>query len=143
MLQGGMSAKQRIFIMDTSALETFGNPGEQDYLINIELPEFTSLCPITGNPDFAAIVVSYVPDKLCVELKSIKLFIQSFRDDGVFHEAVTNSIFSTLAGLLAPKYLRVIGDFNRRGNVKTVVTVQKTFSDLEDIDIPEYIPKET
>jgi 7-cyano-7-deazaguanine reductase len=127
--------------MDEKLLETFDNPGEQDYLINIELPEFTALCPITGNPDFATIVVSYIPDKLCVELKSIKLFINSFRNDGVFHEAVTNQIFSVLQKLLNPKYMRVIGDFNRRGNVKTVITVQKTFNDYNDVDVPEYKPK--
>ncbi|MFC1562401.1 preQ(1) synthase, partial [candidate division KSB1 bacterium] len=91
--------------MDTTVLETFENPAQRDYLINIELPEFTALCPITGNPDFAQIVVTYVPDKLCVELKSVKLLIQSFRSDGVFHEAVTNRIFSVLSDLLKPKFL--------------------------------------
>jgi len=130
--------------MDETILETFENPSDtaqQDYLINIELPEFTSICPKTGNPDFAAIAVSYVPDKLCVELKSLKLFISSFRDDRVFHEAVTNRIFLVLRKLLEPKYLRVIGDFNRRGNVKTVVTVQKKFKPFEDIEIQDYKPK--
>ena len=130
--------------MDETILETFENPSDtaqQDYLINIELPEFTSICPKTGNPDFAAIVVSYVPDKLCVELKSLKLFISSFRDDRVFHEAVTNRIFLVLRKLLEPKYLRVIGDFNRRGNVKTVVTVQKKFKPFEGIEIQDYKPK--
>jgi len=127
--------------MDKTILETFENPGDQDYLINIELPEFTSRCPITGNPDFAAIVVTYIPDKKCVELKSLKKFIQSYRDDGVFHEAVANQIFSVLSELLEPKYLRVIGDFNRRGNVKTVVTVQKKFSEFNDVDIPDYTPR--
>lgn len=126
--------------MDAELLETFDDPADRDYLINIELPEFTARCPITGNPDFATILVTYVPDKKCVELKSVKLFIQSFRDDGVYHEAVTNRIFSTLADLLEPKFLRVIGDFNRRGNVKTVVTVQKEFAEFSDVDIPEYIP---
>jgi len=127
--------------MDETLLETFENPGEQDYLITIELPEFTALCPLTGNPDFAVIIVTYVPDRLCVELKSIKQFIASFRSDGVFHEAVTNSIFSTLSRLLQPKFLRVIGDFNRRGNVKTVVTVQKTFREFSGVTIPDYKPK--
>ncbi|MCP4724857.1 MAG: NADPH-dependent 7-cyano-7-deazaguanine reductase QueF [bacterium] len=128
--------------MDSALIETFENPAAQDYLINIELPEFTALCPLTGNPDFAAIVVSYVPDKLCVELKSIKLFINSFRNDGVFHEAVTNQIFEILTEKLEPKFLRVIGDFNRRGNVKTVVTVKKEFKPCTDVDIPEYYPNE-
>ncbi len=127
--------------MDPSSLETFDNPGKEDYLINIELPEFTALCPITGNPDFAVIALAYIPDKLCVELKSIKIFIQSFRNDGVFHEAVTNRVFEILTGLLKPKFLRIVGDFNRRGNVKTVVTVQKTFKKFENVEIPEYSPR--
>ena len=127
--------------MDEKILETFDNPAEKDYIVTIELPEFTSVCPRTGNPDFATIVVTYVPDKLCVELKSLKLFITSYRNDGVYHEAVTNQIFSTLRKMLKPKYLRVIGDFNRRGNVKTVVTVQKRFKPFEDVEIPVYTPK--
>ncbi len=128
--------------MDHTLLETFGNPAEQDYLINIELPEFTALCPITGNPDFATINVSYIPDKFCIELKSIKLFINSYRNDGVFHEAVTNEIFRILSEKLEPKFLRVIGDFSRRGNVKTVVTVKKEYKPFTNVDIPEYIPNE-
>jgi len=127
--------------MDEKILKTFENPGEQDYLVNIELPEFNALCPLTGNPDFATIVVTYIPDKLCAELKSVKLFISSFRNDGIFHEAVTNQIFSIMSTLLKPKFIRVIGDFNRRGNVKTVVTVQKKFKPFKDVDIPEYTPK--
>lgn len=130
--------------MDKKILQTFENPGDPakgDYLINIELPEFTALCPLTGNPDFATIVMMYVPDKLCVELKSLKLFISSYRSDGIFHEAVTNQIFSILKDLLEPKFLCLIGDFNRRGNVKTVVTVQKKFKPFEDVEIPVYKPK--
>ncbi len=128
--------------MDKTNLETFNNPGNNDYLITIEMPEFTALCPKTGNPDFATIHISYIPDKLCVELKSLKLFIQSYRSDGVFHEAVTNEIFNILSMLLDPKFIRVIGDFNRRGNVKTVVTVQKAFKDHAPVEIPIYNPKE-
>ncbi len=127
--------------MDEKLLETFANPATQDYLITIELPEFTALCPRTGNPDFATIHISYIPCKHCVELKSLKLFIYSYRSDGVFHEAVTNQIFDILQNLLDPKYLRIIGDFNRRGNVKTVVTVQKSFKDYTDVEIPLYKPK--
>ena len=128
--------------MDKTNLETFDNPGNNDYLIAIEMPEFTALCPKTGNPDFATIHISYIPDKLCIELKSLKLFIQSYRSDGVFHEAVTNEIFSILSTLLDPKFIRVIGDFNRRGNVKTVVTVQRAFKDYTPVEIPIYNPKE-
>ena len=127
--------------MDEKLLETFANPATQDYLITIELPEFTALCPRTGNPDFATIHISYIPCKHCVELKSLKLFIYSYRSDGVFHEAVTNQIFDILQNLLDPKYLRIIGDFNRRGNVKTVVTVQKSFKDYTDVEIPLYKQK--
>jgi len=126
--------------MNVKMLETIDNPADRDYVITIELPEFTALCPRTGNPDFAQIVVTYIPDKKCVELKSLKLFIQSYRNDSVYHEAVTNQIFSILADLLEPKCLRVIGDFNRRGNVKTVITVQKQFKPFSDIEIPEYTP---
>ena len=127
--------------MDEKILEAFENPSKQDYLINVELPEFTAVCPRTGYPDFAAVVVAYVPDKLCVELKSLKLFINSFRSDTVYHEAVTNQIFTILRELLAPKFLRVVGDFNRRGNVKTVITVEKRFKPFEDVEIPVYRPK--
>lgn len=126
--------------MNKEILETFENPGKEDYLINIELPEFTALCPITGNPDFATIVVTYVPDKACIELKSIKLFINSFRNDGVFHEAVTNQIFELLSDILKPKYIRVIGDFSRRGNVKTVITVEKEYQEYNNVEIPYYDP---
>lgn len=127
--------------MDKTLLETFENPGTDDYLITIELPEFTALCPITGYPDFATIVLSYVPDKLCVELKSLKLFVNSYRNDGVFHEDVTNQIFSIIKDLTKPKYLRVIGDFNRRGNVKTVITVAKELRKISGVQIPDYKPK--
>ena len=127
--------------MNEKILESIDNPGKDDYLITIELPEFTALCPRTGNPDFATIHISYIPDKLIVELKSIKLFITSFRNDEVYHEAVINRVFDILRKLLKPKYLRIIGDFNRRGNVKTVITVEKKLKPYKDVAIPEYQPK--
>ncbi|MCH8286865.1 preQ(1) synthase [candidate division KSB1 bacterium] len=127
--------------MNEKILEAIDNPGKDDYLITIELPEFTALCPRTGNPDFATIHITYVPDKLIVELKSIKLFITSFRNDGVYHEAVTNLVFDILRKLLKPKYLRIIGDFNRRGNVKTVITVEKELKPYKHVTVPEYKPK--
>jgi len=106
-------------------LERFPNPNpERDYLISITLPEFTCLCPLSGYPDFAVMRLRYVPDKWCVELKSLKLYINSFRDTGAFHEAVTNQIADNLVKLLKPRWLELVGDFNPRGNVKTVVTVQ-------------------
>jgi 7-cyano-7-deazaguanine reductase len=105
-------------------LERFPNPNpERDYLISITLPEFTCLCPLSGYPDFAVMRLRYVPDKWCVELKSLKLYINSFRDKGAFHEAVTNQIADDLIKLLKPRWLELVGDFNPRGNVKTVVKV--------------------
>jgi 7-cyano-7-deazaguanine reductase len=106
-------------------LERFANPNpERDYLISITLPEFTCLCPISGYPDFAVLRLRYVPDKWCVELKAIKLYINSFRDKETFHEAVTNQIADDLIKLLHPRWLELVGDFNPRGNVKTVIRVR-------------------
>ncbi len=98
------------------------NP-DRNYVIDISYPEFTCLCPRSGYPDFATIRVTYTPDKKVVELKSLKLYLNSFRDKGVSHEAVTNLIFDTLVENLKPRTLEVVGDFNVRGNVKTVVRV--------------------
>src|SRR6266508_1254231 len=107
-------------------LETFSNPRpERDYEISMECPEFTCVCPRTGQPDFATIRINYVPDKLCVELKSLKLYLWSYRDEGAFHEAVTNRILDDLALAMQPRRLQVIGDFNVRGGIHTVVTAQK------------------
>jgi 7-cyano-7-deazaguanine reductase len=96
---------------------------DRDYVIDISFPEFTCLCPRSGYPDFATIKISYVPDKRVVELKSLKLYLNGFRDKGVSHEGVTNMIFDVLNKNLQPRRLEVIGDFNVRGNVKTVVRV--------------------
>src|SRR5215510_6062139 len=105
-------------VRPTSALETFANPSpERDYTIRISMPEFTCLCPKTGQPDFATLELEYVPDALCVELKSLKLYIWSFRDRGVFHEAVTNEILAHLAGSLAPRFARLTARFNVRGGI--------------------------
>jgi len=104
-------------------LETFPNPRPgRDYEIAFEIPEFTCLCPKTGQPDFATLRIRYVPDRLCVELKSLKLYVWSFRDEGHFHEDVTNRILDDLVSLLAPKEMTVVGDFNVRGGIHTVVT---------------------
>jgi 7-cyano-7-deazaguanine reductase len=103
-------------------LETFPNPAaDRDYEIAMEAPEFTCLCPKTGQPDFATIRLSYVPDKLCVELKSLKLYLWSFRDEGHFHEAVTNLISDDLVRTLKPRSLQLEGDFWIRGGIHTVV----------------------
>lgn len=106
-------------------LETFPNPHpERDYNIHIECPEFTCLCPKTGQPDFATITIDYVPEARCVELKSLKQYIWSFRDEGHFHEAVTNRIADDLIAALAPRKLRVEAKFNVRGGIYTTVVVE-------------------
>ncbi len=103
-------------------LETFPNPQpERDYEIRFECPEFTCVCPRTGQPDFATILIRYVPDRTCVELKSLKLYLWSFRDEGHFHEAVTNRILDDLLSALAPRRMTVVGDFRVRGGIHTVV----------------------
>jgi len=104
-------------------LETFPNPRpERDYEIQMECPEFTCVCPRTGQPDFAAIRIRYVPDRLCVELKSLKLYLWSFRNEGAFHEAVINQILDDLVRAVRPKSMTVVGDFNVRGGIHTTVT---------------------
>jgi 7-cyano-7-deazaguanine reductase len=107
-----------------AALEVWKNPSPgRDYEINVSFPEFTCLCPRSGYPDFATIKINYVPDRKIVELKSLKLYLNSFRDIHVSHEEVTNRIYSELERRLKPRFLEVIGDFNPRGNVKTIVRV--------------------
>lgn len=106
-------------------LETFPNPTpERDYSIHISAPEFTCLCPKTGQPDFAVLEIDYVPDKICVELKALKLYFVSFRDQGAFHEAITNQILDTLVSLLSPRFMRITAEFNVRGGLYTTVVAQ-------------------
>lgn len=106
-------------------LETFPNPApERDFQIHIEIPEFTCLCPKTGQPDFATLILDYIPDRKCVELKSLKLYIWSFRNEGHFHEAVTNRILGDLAGLLAPRFMRLTARFYVRGGIFTTVVAE-------------------
>jgi 7-cyano-7-deazaguanine reductase len=108
----------------STTLETFPNPNpERDYEIAFEAPEFTCLCPMTGQPDFATIRIRYTPDQKCVELKSLKLYLWSFRDQGTFHEAVTNRIANDLISILDPRFIEVEGDFYVRGGIKTKVKV--------------------
>ena len=107
-------------------LVTFNNPApDRDYTIRMSLPEFTCLCPVTGQPDFATLELEYVPDRLCVELKSLKLYIWSFRDRGAFHEAVTNEIVDRLAGLTSPRFMRLTARFNVRGGIYTTVVAER------------------
>jgi len=106
-------------------LETFENPQpERDYTIRIRVPEFTCLCPKTGQPDFATLHIEYVPDRLCVELKSLKLYVWSFRDEGAFHEAVTNRILDDLVQATRPRFMRLTADFNVRGGIYTMVVAE-------------------
>lgn len=106
-------------------LETFPNPSPgRDYQIHIEIPEFTCLCPKTGQPDFATLILDYIPDRKCIELKSLKLYIWSFRDEGHFHEAVTNRILGDLVELLSPRFMRLTARFYVRGGIFTTVVAE-------------------
>jgi 7-cyano-7-deazaguanine reductase len=109
----------------STQLETFANPSpDRDYTIRMSIPEFTCLCPRTGQPDFALLELEYVPDRLCVELKALKLYIWSFRDRGTFHEAVTNEILDTLAAAVTPHFMRLTAHFNVRGGITTRVIAE-------------------
>lgn len=107
-------------------IETFANPApEHDYTIRMKIPEFTCLCPRTGQPDFATLELEYVPDQLCVELKAFKLYLWSFRERGAFHEAVTNEIVDQLTTTLAPRFLRLSAHFNVRGGIYTSIVAER------------------
>ena len=108
----------------TTELEIFPNPNpERDYTIEMDCPEFTSVCPRTGQPDFGTIRIKYVPDELCIELKSLKLYLWSYRQEGIFYEAITNKILDDLVAACQPRRLQVVGNFNVRGGIGTVVSV--------------------
>lgn len=109
----------------SKTLETFPNPNPQrDFTIHMEIPEFTCLCPKTGQPDFATLILDYIPDQLCVELKSLKLYMWSFRNEGAFHEAVTNLILDDLVRATAPRFMRLTAKFFVRGGVFTTVIAE-------------------
>ena len=109
----------------SKTLETFPNPAPQrDFLIHMEIPEFTCLCPKTGQPDFGALTVEFIPEKTCIELKSLKLYIWSFRDEGCFHEAVTNRILDDLVKATKPRFMRVTARFFVRGGIFTNVVAE-------------------
>jgi 7-cyano-7-deazaguanine reductase len=109
----------------TNTLETFANPtAERDYTVRMTIPEFTCLCPKTGQPDFATLKLEYVPDQRCVELKSLKLYVWSFRNRGAFHEAVTNEILGELVGATAPRFMRLVAEFNVRGGIYTTIVAE-------------------
>jgi len=114
----------------SAALDFFENPEpERDYTIRIRMPEFTCLCPKTGQPDFATLMLEYVPNQKCVELKSLKLYIWAFRDIGAFHEAVTNRILADIAALTEPRFMRLTAEFNVRGGIYTSVTAEHRAAD--------------
>src|SRR6202035_3472502 len=117
----------------TTQLETFANPATDDYTIRMQIPEFTCLCPKTGQPDFATLELEYVADRMCVELKSLKTYISSFRDRGTSHEAVTNEIADHLATAPSPRFLRLTARFNVRGGIYTTVVVERRQRDWQPV----------
>ena len=126
-------------------LSTFDNPSSsRDYLIHMEIPEFTCLCPVTGQPDFAHLVLDYIPERKCLELKSLKLYIWSYRNQGAFHEAVTNRILDDLVGATRPRFMRLAAKFYVRGGIFTTVVAEhrkkgwkpQAMVDLQRIDPP-------
>ncbi len=119
----------------SKTLETFDNPqADRDYTIRIRMPEFTCLCPKTGQPDFATLHLEYVPDRLCIELKSLKMYIWSFRDEGAFHEAVTNRILDDLVAACAPRFMRLTAEFEVRGGIYTTVVAEHRLPDWRAAD---------
>jgi len=117
----------------SKTLETFPNPApERDYRIHMEIPEFTCVCPMTGQPDFATLTLDYVADALCVELKSLKLYVWSYRDEGAFHEAVTNRILDDLVRATRPRYMRLEAKWNVRGGIYTTVIAEHRKEGLQD-----------
>ncbi|MCK5876747.1 MAG: NADPH-dependent 7-cyano-7-deazaguanine reductase QueF [Candidatus Marithrix sp.] len=111
-------------------LETFSNPNqEHDYTIRIRIPEFTCLCPKTGQPDFATLFIDYVPDKLCIELKSLKNYVWGYRNDGAFHEAVANQILNDLSMICKPNFMRLRAEFNVRGGIYTTIVTEYITTD--------------
>ena len=127
------------------ALETFPNPAAQrDFHVHMEIPEFTCLCPKTGQPDFATLFLDYIPEKTCVELKSLKLYIWSFRDQGCFHEDVTNRILDDLVRATRPRFMRLTARFNVRGGIFTNVVVEhrkKGWKPAPLVDLVEFSPQ--
>ncbi len=121
-------------------LDTFPNPHpERDYTIRIDIPEFTCLCPKTGQPDFATFQLEYVADQACIELKALKMYLWSFREEGAFHEAVTNQILGDLAAACQPRFMRLTGKFNVRGGIYTTVIVEhraEGWRAAERVDLP-------
>ena len=130
-----MQSHARMPSQPSTDVEIFPNPApEQDYTIRMRIPEFTCLCPRTGQPDFAMLTLEYVPDRLCVELKALKLYLWSYRDRGAFHEAVTNEIIDYLAGRLRPRFMRLSARFNVRGGIHTSIIAERRASGWRPTD---------
>jgi 7-cyano-7-deazaguanine reductase len=127
-----------------TSLETFPNPSpDRDYTIRMEIPEFTCLCPKTGQPDFATLLLEYVPDAQCIELKSLKLYVWSYRDQGAFHEAVTNRILDDLVQSMKPRFIRLTARFNVRGGIYTAVVAEHRkagWEPMEPVVLPAGLP---
>jgi len=124
----------------SKTLETFANPrAGRDYTIRIRIPEFTCLCPKTGQPDFAELLLEYVPDHVCLELKALKLYIWSYRNQGHFHEAVTNRILDDLTAALQPKFMRLTAEFKVRGGIYTTVVAEHRRPDWQS-PVPVSLP---
>jgi 7-cyano-7-deazaguanine reductase len=127
------------------ALKTFPNPAPQrDFLIHMEIPEFTCLCPMTGQPDFATLHLDYVAERKCVELKSLKLYIWSYRNQGAYHEAVTNRILDDLVKLLAPRFMRLTAKFYVRGGIFTTVVAEhrkRGWEPRAPVSLPDFAPE--
>ena len=119
-------------------LETFANPAPaRDFRIHMEIPEFTCLCPKTGQPDFATLILDYVPDRLCIELKSLKLYIWSFRNEGTFHEAVTNRMLDDFVRAIKPRHMQLTARFYVRGGIFTTVSVRHVKRGFKVVNVPE------
>lgn len=117
---------------ETARIEAFDNPNPgRDYWIELDCPEFTALCPITGQPDFGHLVIRYIPDRLCVESKSLKLYLFAYRNHGAFHEAVTNRILDDLVHAIQPRKMMITGSFNRRGGI--AIKIEATYSEEDGI----------
>ena len=127
------------------ALETFPNPSPgRDYAIHMQIPEFTCLCPKTGQPDFATLFLDYVPDRKCIELKSLKLYVWSFRNEGKFHEAVTNEMLDHFVKAVAPRFMRLTAKFYVRGGIFTTVVAEhrkKGWKPAEKVDLGDAPPQ--
>ena len=134
----GIPGRYGIDEIEASQLEIWPNSNpERDYIVHMEIPEFTCLCPRSGFPDFATITIDYVPDQHVVELKSLKLYINKYRNQQISHEAATNTILNDLISLLSPRWMRVVADFSVRGNIKTIIFAEHTAPDYQG-SRPEY-----